>query len=517
VLTGRRAPAARRWRARTAAVAAATLAAGWAGLLAATPAHADVARSAELWVLTDLALPTAWQHTQGSGVTVAVIDSGVDPDVSDLTGSVITGPDFSGVDTSPSNSGWGVHGTWMASLIAGHGHGSGDGILGAAPQSKVLSIRVITDSADPNYPEYEAESATKGQSELAEAITYAVTHHAGVISMSLGYNLQSLAVRQALQDAYDHNVVVVASAGNSGDSAGASGAGQAPYSFPADYPGVLGVGAVDEDGQPASFSSENLSVQVAAPGDRVPAQGRDGQYWYVSGTSPACALTAGVAALIKSAYPKLTDTQVISAITSSTTPSSRPPGGWDQQIGFGEVNAASALAAAGTIAATGQPAAGLAATSHFGGGPAAVPAAPVAPRGPAALVGYGLLALACLVLVALASSRLFTAGGPAYQGYYPVPGGLSPPAGPSAGQAAAAWQDGPELDLWRPRPGDDATRPLRPPGEGWRRSAAGPAGYPGGAGPWAEPDPSPWPTGAPAQEPRHAAPPGHDTGQPEGP
>ncbi len=104
--------------------------------------------------------------------------------------------------------------------------------------------------------------------------------------MSLGYNLQSRPVRAALQDAYDHNVVVVASAGNSGDTAGADGTGQAPYSFPADYPGVLAVAAVNSNDQVSSFSSENLSVQVAAPGDRVPAQGRNGHYWYVSGTSP---------------------------------------------------------------------------------------------------------------------------------------------------------------------------------------------------------------------------------------
>ncbi len=111
--------------------------------------------------------------------------------------------------------------------------------------------------------------------------------------MSLGYGAPSRPVRAALQDAYAHDVVVVASSGNSGGAAEATGRGSAPYSFPADYPGVLGVGAVGPAGQPASFSSENLSVQVAAPGVNVPAEGRDSQYWLVSGTSPACALTAG--------------------------------------------------------------------------------------------------------------------------------------------------------------------------------------------------------------------------------
>src|SRR5262249_37889584 len=153
------------------------------------------------------------------------------PDVSDLAGNVQRGPDYSGVDTPPDNENWGVHGTWMASLIAGHGNGPGDGsgIIGTAPQSRVLSIRVITDTRDPNNAAYEREPAAMGQRELAKAIRYAIAQHAQVISMSLGYSQQSRAVRAALQEAYKHNVVVVASAGNSEDLA--NGRGNAPYSF----------------------------------------------------------------------------------------------------------------------------------------------------------------------------------------------------------------------------------------------------------------------------------------------
>jgi subtilisin family serine protease len=434
-------------------------------LLAAGPAQADVYRNTEQWVIDELSLPAAWTaHGMGSGVTVAVIDSGVNPAVPDLTGSVTTGPNYTGVDTPSSDPGWGVHGTWMASLIAGHGHGSGgsSGIMGSAPASRVLSIRVITDTADPNYNRYENQPNARGQIELAEAISYAVAHKAGVISLSLGYSTQSRQVRAALQYAYDHNVVVVASAGNSGDAKAAAGTGSAQYSFPADYPGVLAVAAVNRNGQVASFSSENLSVQVAAPGDNVPAEGRDGLYWYVTGTSPACALTAGVVALIKSAYPALTDTQVISAITSSTTPRTRPPGGWDEQIGFGVVNAASALAAAGRIAAAGAPAAGAAAASHFGGGPAAVPSVPVAPRGPAAIVGYGLLAVISLGLVALATSRLLSPGGSSDARGVMAAGPAPGPAGPAAGLGAAGpfGAAGPAAPQPRPAtPWDRGSRP----------------------------------------------------------
>jgi Subtilase family len=410
-----------------------------AAILLAAPAGADVVRDGEMWVLDALNVQSAWSVTEGQGEVVAVIDSGVNPDVSDLVGSVRTGPDLTGFHTSPDNSHWGMHGTWMASLIAGHGNdGGGNGIIGVAPKSTVLSIRVITDKGDPNYSAYEHESVGQSQSELASAIQYAVSNHADVISMSLGYSLQSRAVRAALQNAYEHNVVVVASAGNSGSQASGK-SGQAPYSFPADYPGVLAVAALTQGGQLASFSSDNLSVQVAAPGSAVPAQGRDGKYWIVTGTSPACALTAGVVALVKDRYPQLTDSQVIEAITSSTTPGSRPPGGYNDKVGFGEVNAAAALTAAGRIAAEPPPTSAFAPAGHFGGGIAAIPAVPVAPRGRTVLVLYCLLGLASLALVGFAVSRLFSLREPPpAAAALTAPGALAPrvSAGPPGRHAA---------------------------------------------------------------------------------
>ncbi len=396
--------AARRARRGAVSMLALMLALAVTMVMAAGPARAQGVRSAQQWVLDSLSVPAAWRQTQGQGVTVAVIDSGVVPDVSDLAGSVITGPDLTGVGTPPTSPDWGIHGTWMASLIAGHGHDGDNGILGVAPQARVLSIRVITDMADPGYARYESEPLSRSWRQLAEAIRYAVAHHASVISMSLGYSTASRPVRLALQDALSHGVVVVASSGNSGDAADADGKGDAPYSYPANYPGVLGVAAVNSAGQPASFSSENLSVQVAAPGVKVPAQGNDGQYWLVSGTSPACALTAGVAALIKSSYPHLSPAQVVRAITS--TARSRPHGGYDDLVGFGTVDAAAALTAAGKLAGHRPLQQGPIAASHFGGGPAAIPPVPIGARGIRTLILLGLLGAACLALMAAAAWRL---------------------------------------------------------------------------------------------------------------
>jgi len=402
-----------------------------AAVTVAVPASADSVRNAQQWVLNAVNAPAAWPVSQGRGVLVAVIDSGVQPNVSDLAGSVMTGPDYSGVSTKPTDPSWGMHGTWMASLIAGHGHNGGDGISGVAPQARVLSIRVLPDKKDPAYAQYRRESASRGQRALARAIRYAVAHRVGVISMSLGYGASSRAVRSALQVALEHQVVVIASSGNSGNSSSDRGRAHAPYSFPADYPGVLGVAAVDQAGNPASFSSANLSVQVAAPGVQVPAQGADGQYWLVSGTSPACALTSGVAALIKSEYPHLSPALVIRAITSSAQHS--PPGGYDDRVGFGTVDAAAALTAAAYLAGHRHASHGLRPASHFGGGPAAIPPPPVRTRGPGQLVLFCLLAAGCLAMAMTAASRLFRARARGAA----IPAGLAGPPEP-----AAVWPGG---------------------------------------------------------------------------
>ena len=360
-------------------------------------APADEIRDSQLWVLNMVNAFTAWQVSQGAGVKVAVLDSGVNPDVSDLAGSVISGPDLTGLHTPPSNPNWGVHGTWMASIIAGHGHdGGGSGIIGIAPEAKILSIRVIPDKGDPGYHTYDSEQEQRIQQSLADGIMDAVHDGAKVISMSIGYSAPSGAVRGAIQYAFQHGVVLVASSGNSGQDDEQHDDGFAPVSFPADYPGVLSVAALNSDGSVANFSSNNLSVQLAAPGVNVPAQGTDGQYWLVSGTSPACALVAGVAALIKSRYPQLGPSLVEQALTS--TAQNAPSGGYNARIGFGTVDAAAALSAAGRLAASHPARSQVPVSANFGGGPASVPAEPVAPRGKGELVLFTVLAAVSLLL-----------------------------------------------------------------------------------------------------------------------
>ena len=360
----------------------------------------DSVRYQQQWVLDMLDVEPAWSQSEGANVTVAVIDSGVDPDVSDLKGSVITGQDFTGLTTSSSNPHWGEHGTWMASIIAGHGHDDGsDGIIGIAPEAKILSVRVIPDMNDPGYHTYDSEPEQQIQRELAEGIMEAVRARVQVISMSIGYSEPSGYVRAALLKAYQAGIVLVASSGNSGDNDERRSQSLAPVSFPAEYPGVLSVGAVNMSHQPTSFSSGNLSVRIAAPGAAVPAEGRDGLYYTVDGTSPACALVAGVAALIKSKYPGISPATVIQALTTTASKQSSSSGDYNFLTGFGIVDADAALAAAGKLMGKKTAHSQVSLSSHFGKGPAAVPAAPVTPRS-----GSQLLEFAALALVSFAAA-----------------------------------------------------------------------------------------------------------------
>jgi subtilisin family serine protease len=294
-------------------------------------------------------------------VTVGVLDTGVDTGAADLSGSVRTGPDYTLGADPPGYQPPHLHGTFIASLIAGHGSGPGraGGIIGVAPAARVLSVRVILDDQEPGLGPYNTNP--RFADAIGQGIRYAASHGASVINMSLGSAEASKAMQSALAYAVSRGVVVVASAGNSG----APGPSYTPYSYPASFTGVVSVAAVNDSGVRAPFSDRNSSVVLSAPGVNVIGAGPGGSYLQASGTSPAAAFVTGVAALIRSAYPQLSPAQVEQAMTSSAA--GRPAGGYGPGTGFGEVDAAAAVQAAGRLARD-QPAAGLAGGRHFGGG-----------------------------------------------------------------------------------------------------------------------------------------------------
>ena len=317
-------------------------------------------RAAEQAQLKAIQLIPAWHLSRGRGVTVGVLDTGVDAGAADLGGSVSTGPDYTRGADPPGYHPPHLHGTFIASLIAGHGSGPGraGGIVGVAPAARVLSVRVILDDQEPGIAAYNEKP--RFADAIDRGIRYAARHGAQVINMSLGTVHASGTMQSAIAYAVSHGIVVVASAGNSA----ATGQKYTPYSYPASFAGVIAVGAVGAHGTRAAFSDRNSSVVLSAPGVNIIGAGPGGSYLQATGTSPAAAFVAGVAALIRSAYPRLSPAQVEQALVGSAQ--HRPAGRYSPATGFGEVDAAAALRAAGRLAAT-RPAPGLAARSHFGG------------------------------------------------------------------------------------------------------------------------------------------------------
>jgi type VII secretion-associated serine protease mycosin len=348
-------------------------------------------RSAEQAQLRAVGATAAWSVARGGGVTVGVLDSGVDATVPDLTGSVIVGPDYTTGADPPGYQPPHLHGTYIASIIAGHGSGPGDadGVIGVAPAATVLAIRVILDDQEPGFAAYHND--TNDNDSVGNGIRYAVRHGAGVINMSLGGDTPTRDLQAAIADAIAHGVVVVAAAGNDATS----GSGFTPYSYPASFPGVISVAAAGADGRRASFSDRNASVVLSAPGVNVVGAGPGGSYLEGSGTSSASAIVAGVAALIRSRYPRLSPVQVELAMISSAI--RRPAGGYSPDVGFGDVNAPAALTAAARLAAA-APQTGLAAGAQFGPAPGPIQ---VVHRDEARIGGYE-MAGAVLALVGAA-------------------------------------------------------------------------------------------------------------------
>lgn len=285
----------------------------------ATPAHAATPKS---WESEALGLSSAHGTTRGDGIKVAVLDSGVEENHPALRGKVTTGPDYVQDGLQPGDPRWGEHGTAMASDV-----------LKAAPKASILSVRVIDDKTK------EESELRSGPSPISKGINYAVKHGADVISLSLGgesfgsrfEESETLAVAHAVHQ----GIPVIASAGNDGDVWNDS-------SYPAGYPGVISVAAVQQGGARAKFSTVRTYNAVAAPGVGIVSAKNTGGYSAVNGTSPAAALTAGVVALMLSANDKLTPAQVRSVLTSTAN---NPPGKWNPLVGYGPVNAAAAVRA----------------------------------------------------------------------------------------------------------------------------------------------------------------------------
>ncbi|MGW5614361.1 type VII secretion-associated serine protease mycosin [Streptomyces sp. NPDC003877] len=360
-------------------------------LVPAAPAHADGIR-AQQWALEAMHTQEAWQTTKGAGVTVAVLDTGVEADHPDLAGNVLPGKDLVRFGAEPGDRAWARHGTAMAGIIAGHGHGPGnaDGVLGIAPEAKILPVRVILEDGDPSRAK---ARSTRGNA-LAEGIRWAADHGADVINLSLGDDSASAHPEptedQAIQYALKKGVVVVASAGNGGEKGD-------HISYPAAYPGVIAATAVDRAGTRASFSTRRWYATVSAPGVDVVIADPDRKYYEGWGTSAAAAFVSGAAALVKAAHPGLSPAQIKTLLED--TARNAPVGGRDDSRGFGFIDPAAAIRAAARLKPEGLQSASYG-EKYFGSGPASASSGDGAADWAAPLAGGagGVLLVAAVVL-----------------------------------------------------------------------------------------------------------------------
>lgn len=250
---------------------------------------------------------------KGKGVTVAVLDTGCQPDHPDLRGRIIGGRNFTadhdGDSTNYSDNHF--HGTHVAGTIAANLNGFG--VAGVAPEAQLLILKVIHGSGASSYDS------------LIRGIHYAINwrgpkrERVRIISMSLGGPVDDPRLHSAIKRAVSKNILVVCAAGNLGD-------GQA-YSFERTYPGfypeVVCVGAVTEDQKPADFTNTNDEIDLVAPGVNITSTYLNGKFAKSSGTSMATPHVAGAAALLIEGYEsqlnrRLTEREISNLLMNNT-------------------------------------------------------------------------------------------------------------------------------------------------------------------------------------------------------
>ena len=280
------------------------------------------------WHMDMLEIETAWQTTTGTGITVAVIDSGVSTYGEDTPTNYIAGYDFIDGDYDPTD--MNGHGTHVAGTIA-QATDNGKGVAGVAPDVSLLAIRAMD------------ENGTGSAYGIASAIVWATDNGADVINMSLGSAYGTSVEEEAINYALARDVVIVAASGNEYTNS---------VSYPAAYSGVIAVGAVQYDGSVASYSNGGYGLDVVAPGGNTSVdQNGDGYadgvlqettsgYQFFEGTSMATPHVAGVAALLLSAGAAPDQVEGILTSTAIDLEGS----GWSTRSGYGLIDPVSALA-----------------------------------------------------------------------------------------------------------------------------------------------------------------------------
>lgn len=290
-------------------------------IMPVSPADADEIREKQ-WHLGRLNVAEAHRITRGAGVVVAVIDTGVWAGHPDMAGAVLPGLDPQPTPLGDGRDDQDGHGSLVAALIAARGREGSRGVLGIAPESKILPIRKVL-------------NAYTTSTDTVAGIRFAIEQGAQVINMSFSA-ADNQTFHNAVREAEAANIVLIAGTGNYG--AGGDG-------FPAAYPEVLAVGATDNQGSVAKLSVTGPQVDLVAPGTDILSINRSGSSGYSvgDGTSSAAAIVSGAAALIRARYPDMSAAEVVHRLTATAKDISPP--GRDNASGAGELDLIAALTA----------------------------------------------------------------------------------------------------------------------------------------------------------------------------
>ncbi|MFJ4872484.1 S8 family serine peptidase [Streptomyces sp. NPDC088757] len=272
-----------------------------AALVGAAPAAVAADARSQQWYLDAMRAEEIWKKSTGKGIKVAVIDSGVNPSTPSLKGKVLKGWDASGTkgDETDDYSG---HGTSMAELIVGSG--ANGGVRGLAPDARVVPYRV-------SDTERQHERGVNGF-DMVDAIKRAADSDVRIINISMASDYANPFKREAVEYAVAKGKLIFAGAGNNAKK------GNKPQ-YPAAFPDVVSVAAIDRNGVVADYSQHGEHVDLAAPGSGIPAWCDENlkSYCTENGTSIATAIASASAALIWSAHPDWTANQVLRVMFES--------------------------------------------------------------------------------------------------------------------------------------------------------------------------------------------------------
>lgn len=226
----------------------------------------------------------------GKGIKIGILDTGIDYNHEDLKGNYRGGYNFVGNNNNPIDDNG--HGSHVTGIIAAEDNDIG--IVGVAPQAHIYSVKIL------------AFDSTGSASDIVSGLEWSVDNGMQVINMSLGSEEDSISVNRAIDNTYNSGVLIIAAAGNSGNSQGNGN----NMDFPSKYGSVVSVGATDKNDNRASFSSTGPTLELSAPGDHILSTLNGNKYGTMSGTSMSCPHVTGVAALIMSAEPGIQNSRV---------------------------------------------------------------------------------------------------------------------------------------------------------------------------------------------------------------